>query len=411
MSGVSLADNWPQWRGPSGNGVSAESNLPLKWGKKDNIAWRVPLPGPAGSTPVVWGDRIFLTTADGDDLLLLCIGTNGKTLWRRKLGSGNRPVRGGQGNSASASPCTDGKHVWAFVSTGDLACYDLDGNPVWSVNLQKRYGNFEMFFVMASTPLLEGDRLYLQLIHGGYAIIVALDKKSGREIWKRQRPSDARAECEHSYASPIIYRNGGLELLITHGADFVIAHQPSDGREVWRCGGLNSTENYNNSFRFVASPAAAEGIVVAPSAKGGPVLGLRPDGSGDFTEQLGSQLWRMDRGSPDVASPLIHDGLVYLCRENGILICLDSETGEKEFRVRVHDSRHWGSPVAGDGKVYLTSMDGLVTVIRAGREFSILASNHLGETTTSSPAIADGRIYIRTHKALFAVESPASQAD
>jgi len=238
MVASTAAENWPHWRGPRRDGTSTETGLPIKWSRTENILWRLPLPGPAAATPVVWGNRIFLTSTEGNHLVLFCISTDGKIVWKRILGAGNKDVRGDEGNFAAPSPSTDGRHIWAFVGSGELLCYDFEGKEVWKTNLQTRYGKFNLFFVMASTPLLEGNRLYLQLIHSDASLVLALDKTTGREIWKHQRRSDARAECEHSYASPFLYRDGQREFLLIHGADYITAHRLNDGAEIWRCGGL-----------------------------------------------------------------------------------------------------------------------------------------------------------------------------
>ena len=214
------AENWPQWRGPTNNCVSQETGIPAKFSKTENVAWRLPLPGQAGSTPIVWGNRIFLTSADGNDLVLFCCSTDGKPLWKKVVASGNKAIRADEGNLASPSPSTDGKHVWCYFGTGDMACYDFDGNEVWKFNLQDRYKKFNFFWGMHVTPLLDGDRLYMSLIYTGSKQVVALDKNTGAEIWSAERPSDARAECEQSYASPIIYRDAKQEFLLTHGADY-----------------------------------------------------------------------------------------------------------------------------------------------------------------------------------------------
>jgi outer membrane protein assembly factor BamB len=397
------AENWPQWRGPRLNGTSEETGLPTKWSAKRNIVWRLPLPGPAGATPVVWGDHIFLTSVDGTDLVLIAADTSGKPLWKRVLGTGNRVIRGDEGNSASPSPSTDGSHVWAMLGTGILACYDFAGKEIWKVDLQKRYGRFDLQYGMASSPVLDGDRLYLQLIHSGGAGVFALDAKTGREIWSQRRPGDARDECEQAYASPIIYRDDKLALLMSHGADYVVAHRLTDGGEVWRCGGLNPKGRYNNTLRLVASPAAVPGLIVVPSAKNGPVLGLRPDGHGDVTTVASAHVWTRPQNTPDVPSPVIHDGLVYLCRENGTLIVLDANTGEQFYEHRVHSDRYRASPVYADGKIYLTSRDGTITVVKAGKEFEQLAENTMDESISASPAIADGTIFLRTFDALYAI--------
>jgi outer membrane protein assembly factor BamB len=405
------AENWPQWRGPRDDGTSQETGLATRWNKTENVAWRLPLPGPAGATPVVWGDHIFLTSAKGQDLVLMCVDTSGRPLWERLVGTGDHAVRGDEGNAASPSPSTDGQHVWAMMGTGDLACYDFQGNQAWKCNLQEQYGKFKNQFGMTSTPVLDGDRLYLQLLHSGAALVLCLDKATGAEIWRQTRPSDARAECEHSYASPVLYRDNNHEFLLTHGCDYVVAHQLSDGGELWRCGGLNPKGRYNPTLRFVASPVAAEGLVVVPSAKNGPVLGLSPDARGDISETQEGHVWTRGENTPDVPSPLVHDGLVYLCRENGVLICMDAITGRELYQERTHTQRYRASPVYADGKVYLTARDGVVTVVKAGRTFEVLATNKLGDendavSISASPAISDRTIYLRTFEALYAIRAP-----
>ncbi len=398
-----FADNWQQWRGMHNDGISNETEAPIRWSQTENIKWRLPLPGEAASTPIVWGDKIFLTSAEGKALVLMCISTDGEELWKQTLGHGNRSVRGGEGNSAAPSPVTDGEHVWAFLGTGDLACYDFDGNQVWHTNLADRYGKFNLYFVMSTTPLLDKDRLYFQLIHSNAWVVLAIDKMTGREIWMHKRDSDATEECEQAYTSPIIYRDAEREYLVVHGADYVTAHSLEDGNEIWRCGGLNPKESYNYSLRFVASPVATEGLIVVPSAKNGPVLGIDPAAAqGDITDS-NWQRWKLRNGTPDVPSPLIHDGLVYLCRENGVLICLDAKTGKKLYEERAHRHRHRASPVYVNGFIYLTSRDGVITVVKTGRQFEIVASNALGEVIAASPAISNGTLYLRSYQALYAI--------
>ena len=407
------AENWPQWRGPLGNGVSRETGIATEWGPDKNVAWRLPLPGPAGATPVVWNDRIFLTSVSGSDLVLLCAGTDGKERWSKTISTGNKSVRGDEGNFASPSPCTDGEHVWTFMGTGDLACFDFDGNEVWKFNLQDRYGQFKIQFGMASTPVLFGDRLYFQVLHGDYqketqeGYVVALDKLTGNEAWKVPRNTGAYGENEHSYASPVLYNFGNLQYLITHGGDYAVAYNLTDGSELWRCGGLNPQDDpkkkYHEFLRFVASPGVGEGIVVIPSAKNYPVIALRPDISGDVTDDTDAHLWVRPQDTPDVPSPLIYDDLVYLCRENGNLLCLDARTGQEYYHERTQRDRHRASPVYADGKVYLSARGGKVTVVEAGKQFKVVSTNDLGEEVSASPVIANGTLYYRTFDALWAI--------
>ncbi|HZL91555.1 MAG TPA: PQQ-binding-like beta-propeller repeat protein [Pirellulaceae bacterium] len=409
LTASAVAENWPQWRGAKLDGVSHEKNLPVKWSQTENIAWRLALPGQAGSTPVVWGDRIFLTSADGADLILMCVGTDGKQQWRQKLSTGDHTVRGDEGNVASNSPSTDGKHVWAMLADGTLGCYTVDGKEIWKFDLEDRYGKFKIQFGLTSTPVLDNGRLFLQMIHGDYnaatseALVICLDAATGKQIWKSDRVTGADNENEHSYASPILYRDAQREFLLTHGADYAIAYDLKDGREIFRCGDLNPKGTYHPTLRFVASPAAADGFIVLPTAKHQVVFCIKPDGTGDITDKEQHFHWRRLRDTTDVPSPLVVDGLVYMCRENGNLVCLDASTGEEYYDQRTTVDRHRASPVYADGKVYTAARNGKVSVIKAGKKFELLSVNDMTETITSSPVISGGRIYLRTFDALYAV--------
>ncbi|MCH2201169.1 MAG: PQQ-binding-like beta-propeller repeat protein [Fuerstiella sp.] len=410
---TAVADNWGSWRGPTSNGISTETNLPIEWSRNINVAWQLALPGPAGATPAVWDDRVFVTSIDGESLLLICVGTDGQERWRREIGRGNKDARGDEGNSASPSPITDGNYVWSCMATGDLACFTMTGKPVWKLDLQDRYGKFDIAFGMSATPVLHEGRLFLQMIHGDgdpdtqEALVAAIDAATGDPLWQVDRVTGASQENEHSYASPMLYDFAGLTYLITHGADYTVAYSLEDGNEVWRLGGLNPRDDpqrpYHSTLRFVASTGAADGIIVCPTAKNGPIYAIRANGSGDLTGNQEDILWVRNRNTPDVPSPLIHDDVVYLCRENGILLVLDRQTGEEIYMKRTHDNRHRASPLYADGHLYLTARDGKVTVVRAGREFEIVAQNDIGEDMSASPVIANGTIYLRTFKALWAI--------
>jgi outer membrane protein assembly factor BamB len=416
-AGRAAADNWPQWRNAAHDGVSKEAVVPTHWDKTTNVAWTFKLPGMGGSTPIVWGDRIFLTCADGKDFVLLCIGVDGKERWKSvvakdgidgwkgivRSASSTGRVRTDEGNGASASASTDGKHVWCFVGSGELACFDFDGKEVWKFNLQDRYGKFRIQFGLHSTPVLDGDRLYLQLIHSGGGQVIALDKATGKEIWKVKRPSDGTQECEHSYASATLWRNGKDAVLVAHGNDYATGHSLDDGHELWRVGGLNPKSKYNFTLRFVSTPAVSPDLIVVPSAKHGPVVGLKPSATGMVEAGSSFEQWRMPRNTPDVSSPLIQDGLVYLCGEDGTLTCVDAKTGAEQYSKRLHSARYRASPVYAAGHVYLTSRDGYVTVVKAGPKFELIAENKMGDEMSASPAIADGRIYLRGFETLFAI--------
>ncbi|MGD9854285.1 MAG: PQQ-binding-like beta-propeller repeat protein [Planctomycetaceae bacterium] len=422
-----VAENWPQWRGPSGNGISRETGIATEWSRTKNVAWRLPLPGPAGATPIVWEDRIFVTSSvgaeEGGDLVLLCIDTNGKDLWRAKVGSGNLNARTAEGNSASPTPVTDGEHVWTFFGTGILGCYDFDGNEIWKFNVQDRYGKFDIQFGMSSTPVLFGDHLYLQLLHGTWGgeylvqKVIKLDKTTGEEVWAVDRAPEPgvttldMGETKHAYCSPILYDDGAQQFLVTHGADSTIGHDLQDGREVWRLGALNGPTSFNPgkfdpTFRFVSSPTAIDGTIVVTTAKNGPSIALRVDDrlAGRVDQPSPHVRW-VNEKTPDVCCPLILDGLVYFVRKSGQVFCVDLESGEELYYENTHRQQHRSSPVYCDGLIYSTARDGHTTVLKAGRKFEIVAQNDLEESMTSTPVISNGTLYMRTYDALYAIRA------
>ncbi|MFN5851344.1 MAG: PQQ-binding-like beta-propeller repeat protein [Pirellulaceae bacterium] len=412
------SENWPQWRGPRNDGSSVGASIPARWDPQKNILWKSPMPGQGGATPVVWGDRIFVTSAQGDDLVVLALSAaDGKVLWNTKVASGNQDARAGEGNSASPSPCTDGEHLWVFFSTGILACFDFDGKEIWKSDLNERFGKIDIQFGMTSTPALDGDHLYLQLIHGpmtrGDGVrtgkVIKLDKKTGATVWEVDRVTDADFECKHSYASPFIYAAGEERFLVVHGADCTTGHDLSSGKELWRYAGLNgpsevNSGQYDGTFRFVASPAVGDGVVIIPTAKRGPTVAL------DVNEKLQGLVvgggaptrWSIPQ-TPDVAIPTVHDGLVYLLHNDGRLQCIDLKSGEQLYFERTHTSQHRSSPLVADGKLIFCARDGMCTVVKLGRQFEILAQNDLGEPVTASPIVAGGVLYIRTYQHVIAI--------
>ena len=415
------AENWPQWRGPNRDGISSEKKLPAEWDEKKNVVWTAPLPGMGSSTPAIWGDKIFLTTEDGDDVALLCLNTDGKQLWKTGLDAkqARKRFRMDEANQASASPSTDGRHVWAFFGTGDFICCDFQGKIVWRFDAQERYGKFQIGHGMHITPLLDGERLYFSLLHSGEMDagtwwVIALDKATGKEIWKVRRETDGAGEGKQSYASPILWRGKSVaapneinEYLVVHGCDYATAHRLTDGSEIWRLGDLNPKKKYDPTFRIIASPAASPDLIVVPSARSGPLVGVKPEARGLIKEGSSFERWRLPSAkTPDVCIPLIHDGLVYICREyqrDYVLICIDAVTGKELYNEKLHKARYRASPVYADGKIYLTARDGLVTVVKAGPRFEVLATNQLPDDVAASPAIANGRIYFRGWKALYAI--------
>ena len=422
LAGAVHAEAWPQWRGPRADGISAATGIPAGWSRSKHVAWRTPLPGRAGATPCVCDGRVYLTSNDGDDLVLLCVAAaDGTPLWKRRVAGGNQDARAGEGNSASPSPSTDGRHVWSFFGTGVLACHTIDGLEVWKTDVGERFGTLDIQFGMTSTPVLDGDALYLQLIHGPMKLddpsrvgkVVRLRSATGETVWEVDRPSDAVFECKHSYASPFIYRDDGREFLVVHGADCITGHALADGHELWRFGGLNGPTDVNprphdQTYRFVASPSHTAGTIVVPTCKEGPTVALAVNAAltGDCTADPEVVRW-INPVTPDVSTPLVADGLVYLLHKDGQLQCVDLETGRDVYVRRTHTGQHRTSPLLVDGRIYFASNDGWVTAVRPGRTFELLESIDIEEAVNASLVAVDDTLYVRSAEALYAIRADA----
>jgi outer membrane protein assembly factor BamB len=403
-TGAARADNWPSWRGPERNGICRETGLPVKWSVTENVAWTLPMPGMGGSTPVVWGDRIFLTSAEKNNTVLMCISTDGKTLWKKTVGTPQKMYQKDEGNNASASPSTDGKYVWCYVASGELSCFDFDGNQVWSFNVQDRYGKFSIYHGIHNSPVVYEDRLYLLLLHSNAHWLVAMDKTTGKEIWKFHRKTDAKGESPQAYTTPCLWQEGKEMCLVVVGCDYATCHRLTDGSEVWRLSGLNPKAS--TSHRIITSPVAVDDVLVLPTCRELLVFAMKPGARGNIAPGHANELWQKAKGAPDVPTPVIYDGLLYLCGADGFLTCWDARTGKSHYdHQRLHPSRYRASPVYADGKLYLTSRDGNFTVVKTGTEFKVLATNTLPDEFTASPAISNGRIYLRGFETLYAIQA------
>lgn len=395
------AENWPQWRGPRLNGVSAEKNLPIRWSVEDNVTWRLAMPGWSGSTPIIWEDRIFLNVADGSDLSLWCVNrTKGDILWKRHIGSGN--VKMQKQNMSSPSPVTDGRSVYVMTGTGILKGFDVQGKELWARDIQKDYGQFGLNHGYASSPLLHGDALFVQVIHGmttdEHSYVLRIDKMNGKTVWKTQRVTGAVTESPDSYTTPTLLRNGKRVELVIAGGDFLTGHDLESGKELWRAGGFNP-ENAPN-YRIVASPVAIDGMVIG-STRVRPVQAFRVGGRGDIT--MSHRVWQFMNG-PDVPTPATDGTYFYSLGDKGILWCLNAKTGEPIWGPeRIKPGQYSSSPVLADGKLYVMNEEGLTTVIKPLPKFEVVAENNLDEYTLSSPAISDGQIFIRTAKYLYCI--------
>jgi outer membrane protein assembly factor BamB len=395
------ADNWPQWRGPQLNGTSNEKGLPLEWTAESNIAWKLPLPEWSGATPIVWGDFIFLNVAQGDALSLWCVDRKGPTvLWKAPLGGGNHKEM--KQNMSSPSPVTDGTRVYAMTGTGILKGFDFKGAPLWSRDIQREYGRFGLNWGYASSPLLHGDALFVQVLHGMKtdepSYLLRIDKLTGKTVWKVERPTDAISESPDAYTTPALIQTGSAAEIVVSGGDVVTGHDPATGQELWRLKGLNpSNDPY---YRIVASPVVAGGLIIAPSRQN-PIIAVRPGGRGDVTRS--HKAWEFSRG-PDVPSPVSDGTHAFLVTDNGVVYALNARTGTVVWGPnRLKPGTYSASPILAEGRVYVTNEEGLTSVFAAAAAFKVLAENPLNDYTLSSPAVSQGQIFIRTASNLFAI--------
>ncbi len=400
------AENWPQWRGPKNDGHSAEKGLVTEWSETKNVVWKAKLSGPGAGTPCIWDDKIFLTAVEEKDLVLACIGTDGKDQWKKAIGAGNKAARGDEGNSASASCSTDGKLVFAFVGDGNLAAFDFAGEKVWNVSTAEKYGKFEIQFGAHWTPVLHDGKLYACLMHRKAQIIVCFDAATGKELWKADRKSDGRGESPDVYSSPFIWQNGKKAALIVHGNDYCTGHDLADGKELWRVTELNPKAKYNNAWRAVSSPLVTVDLIVVPSCKNGVTVAIDPNkakgeinpGSTDAGE-----LWRIGKDTPDVPCPILVDGTVFIWKENSNLLAYNAKDGARTGELKLTNERHRASPVYADGQLILVGRDGTMATVKAKAEPELIHKMKLPDTFTASPAISGGRIYLRGWNNLWAI--------
>ena len=398
MSVVS-AEDWPNWRGPNRDGRSTES-VPVAWDTETNVAWKLEMPEWSGSTPVIWGDRIFLNVADGENLELWCLDREARPLWKRFLSAGNHRER--KQNMSSPSPVTDGQHVWVMTGTGVIRAFDFDGQELWMRSIQADYGPFGLNWGYASSPLLHDGALYVQVLHGmrtdDPSYILRIVAATGETVWRVERPTEAIRESPDSYTTPTLVEYQGTTEVVVTGGDAVTGHDPQTGRELWRADGLNPTRN--TMYRLVASPIVTNDIIIAPT-RVRPLLALRAGGRGDVLES--HVIWRADNG-PDVPTPVTDGTYLYIVNDQGIVFVHEVQTGELVYgRQRLRPGTYSASPVIADGKIYVTNERGLTSVFSAGPEFEILSENPLNDYVLSSPAISDGQIFIRTAQYLYAI--------
>jgi outer membrane protein assembly factor BamB len=395
------AEHWPQWRGPLLNGVSREMGLPVRWSPTENVAWKLAMPDLSGATPIVWGDRVFLNVAEGGQLFLWAVDrANGSVAWKRPLGGGDHRMR--KQNMSSPSPVTDGRSVWVMTGTGILKAFSVSGEERWTRDIQKDYGPFGLNWGYASSPLLEGDALYVQVLHGmktdDPSYVMRIDGQTGKTVWRVERPTRAVSESPDAYTTPTVLRAGGRTEIIVSGGDVVTAHDPATGKELWRVDGLNPDNHPYH--RIVASPLVAGDLVFAPSRER-PLLAIRPGGRGDVSKS--HRVWSFDNG-PDVPTPVSDGTYFYSVNDRGIVYCLDAKTGRTLYGPqRIKPGTYSASPVLAGGHIYITSEEGVTSVFKAGPAFAPVAENPVDEYVLSSIAVSEGQLFLRTSKHLYAI--------
>lgn len=430
LSPGAAAEDWPQWRGPSSHGVSAESGLPTHWGPGENIAWKASLAGLGASSPIVWGDRVFVTSqvgvasvragshprlardeaalavrenpiggrraesAPGGDEVFLVVEafrrSDGERLWEYRVrATGEFPSLHEKHNLATPTPVTDGERVYAWFGNGQLAALDMEGRPVWTRHLGIEYSPFRNQWGHGSSPVLYNDILILQCDHVEDSYLLALDKLTGKELWKADR-GDGRI----SHSTPLVVpgSRGGDELIV-NSSKRIDAYNPATGRLLWQAGGERQTP--------IPSPVFHGGVIyMSRGYRNSDVMAMRPGGRGDVSAS--GLIWRTASGASYVPSIVYYQGLLYMTNEVGVVTCAEAETGERVWRKRL-GGLFFASPTAGDGKVYMVSETGETFVLKAGREPIILARNDLGERLIASPAISNGRLFLRSDGTLFSV--------
>jgi len=417
--------NWPQWRGPGSQGISNEKGLPTEWSGTKNVQWKTPIPGSGHSSPIIWDNKIFLTSSIegpvvpghaapkhmiGNDefkhpdwvgsdhsytFKVICIDADkGKILWEKIPYDG--PVfdhRHRRNTYASPTPVTDGEYVYAFFGSEGLYCYDFSGKLLWKGNLG---GIPQLGMGPGSSPVLYENLVIVtcDLDVGEGSYIAALDKKTGKEVWRTARNNHA------SWATPVLVTTGKRTELVVNGAETVVSYEPATGKELWKCKGVES--------HAIPTPVVSGDIVVVSAgSQAKRAMAIKLGGSGDITDTT-AIMWKYAKGTAYVPSPILYGDYVYLMTDTGVLTCLDVQTGKVLYENRVPVPASFkASPVAFDGKILLTSEDGDTFVIAAGPKYEVLGTNSLGEPVFASPAISRGRIFIRGEKNLYCIAGPS----
>lgn len=423
------ADNWAHWRGPSGNGTAPAANPPTQWSDTKNVKWKVVIPGRGSGSPVIWDDQVFVVTAvEGGnaklqnspppgqrpatpggrrsggrrssagslkilDFKLLCFDrTSGNLVWEQ-MATSAKPHQATHSTNgfSSASPCTDGEHIYASFGSRGLYCFSMAGDLIWKRDDFEKM-NTRNDFGEGSSPTLEGDKLLLPWDHEGQSVLYALNKLTGETIWKTNRDEPT---C---WATPLVVRHNDTKQVVMNGQNQARSYDLETGKELWRCGGQTQ--------RPVASAVAENGLVFVGSGFRGSFLGaFRLSGSGDI-QGTGDVVWSIDHDTPDIASPLLSNGRIYFHKgKTGILTCLQAASGKTIYgptRISGIDSTY-ASPIAAGGYVFLTGRSGTTVVIKDADQLEVVSTNSVGETVDATPAPVGNQLFIRGEKHLFCI--------
>lgn len=417
FASVANADNWPQWRGPRGTGVSRETDLPLVWSEKTALAWKTPLPGAGASTPAVWEQAIFVTSQSGEQMLLSRLDkATGKIVWTKTVASAAVPRKvEGRGrqkfhdlhNLASPSPVTDGKVVVTHFGNGDLAAYDFDGRQLWQRNLQSDHGAYTIWWGHANSPVIHGELVISVCMQDSLAdlpehadrpaasYLVAHELATGRTRWHTPRMTGGKTEECDAYTTPLLFETPqGTKQLIVMGGNHLDAYDPDSGKLLWQLPKLFGG-------RTVTGPTIAADRLFATRGMRGPLVAVKLGGMGKLDSS--AITWEYRTGTPDSCSPVAWDEFLFLVTDDGAARCLLQSNGNLKWQQRLKGN-YKASPLAADGRIYFLNTAGLCTVVAADGRFQKLTENQLDDETLASPALSDHRIYIRGKKSLYAIE-------
>lgn len=397
------AANWPMWRGPNGDGTTSEAGLPEKWSQTENVVWKVELPDRGNSTPVVWGDKVFITQAVekvGKRLLLCFDRKSGKPLWEAGTTYKEPELTHATNPFCAASPATNGEQIVVFHASAGVFCYDLNGQELWK---RTDLGKQRHIWGNGTSPVIAGERVFLNFGPGAKTTLYAFDLKTGKTLWQHDEPGGDSGESGNknwlgSWADPIFRKVGSRDELIISYPGRVAAFDPAKGKQLWTCDGLNNLV-YNSPLM------TPDNVVIAFGGYGGKGVAIKAGGSGDVTAQ---RLWHLPKVSQRIGSGVIHEGHHYILSDGGIAECRDLKTGELVYTERLKGpgptGQNWSSLVlSADGKCYAANQGGDCFVFKASPSFELISTNSLGEKIIGSIAVSNRQLFIRGHEHLWCI--------